>query len=97
MEHMVRPSVSVLPESALVPEQNLLKPPPNQFSHVVTVDQPYYFQPPGPEIQAGGLFLAGTQVLLIARTDGPMCHVADGRGIYVLTLYEGIRRITDQS
>ena len=35
MEGFLRPEATVLPEGALVPERNLIRPAPNQFTHAV--------------------------------------------------------------
>jgi hypothetical protein len=93
MGRMLRPKATVLPESAMVPDRNLIQPPPNQFSHEIVTDQPYYYVDPQPTTRADEKFEAGTKVLLIAHDGGTMCHVADGRGLYVVTAFEGLRPI----
>jgi hypothetical protein len=40
MDHMKRPKAMVLPDSALVPESNMVTPPPKHFTHVVKAEQP---------------------------------------------------------
>jgi hypothetical protein len=79
-----------LPESALVPDQNLLQPPPNQFTHKIKAEQPYYYIGPRQAAAPEGTFLAGTKVVLLFHDGGPVCHVADGRGLYVATAFDGL-------
>jgi hypothetical protein len=43
---MLRPESSVLPNEALVPERNLVRPAPNRFTHELLVDEPYRFDRP---------------------------------------------------
>lgn len=76
-----RPKPSVLSDDALVPEANLIRPPPNRFTHELAVDEPYRFD--GPEQgDPVGVLGAGTPVVLLAEEpDG--CRVVDGRGLYV--------------
>src|SRR5262249_43909048 len=61
MDRMLRPKVEVLPASAQVPAQNLIVPPPNRFTHEVTVAQPYYYDAPGQGAPPDGEFPAGTK------------------------------------
>ena len=93
MGRMLRPKAMVLPETALVPARNLIQPAPNQFTHDVTKEQPYYFTSPKQTAPAEGNFAAGTKVLLIRHDGGGFCHVADGRGLYVATAFKGLRPI----
>jgi hypothetical protein len=93
MENMKRPRMIVLPESAQVPDQNMLQPPPNQFTHEVMEEQPYYYIGPHQASPPEGKFSAGTKVVLLAHDGGSVCHVADGRGLYVATAFGGLRPI----
>jgi hypothetical protein len=90
---MLRPKASVLPESAMVPAQNLIQPPPNQFTHQVAKEQPYYFTSPKHDSVPDGFFVPTTRVLVIRRDGRGICHVADGRGLYVATAFKGLRPI----
>jgi hypothetical protein len=85
--------MTVLPESALVPDKNIISPPPNQFSHEVKEPQPFYFT----DVQQGGppngQFEAGTKVILLVYDGGDYCRVADGRGLYVQTKFDGLRKL----
>ena len=93
MDHMLRPKATVLPESALVPERNLIQPPPNRFTHEVKSEQPYYYAASTPARAPDGTFPAGTKVLLLVHDGGSLCHVADACGLYVVTPFKGLRSI----
>ena len=93
MKGMQRPEPRVLGADALVPEQNLIDPPPNQFTHRVTSAQPFYFAEPEAGSPPSGTFDAGTLVVLLAHDGGPTCWVADGRGLYVVTSWAGLVRL----
>lgn len=89
----IRPDHVVLPASALVPEENLISPAPNQFTHEVIRQEPYFFRTPGPGSLADGEFEAGTPVVLLVYLGGRTCRVADGRGLYVEIDYSALRRL----
>lgn len=91
MDHMIRPKASVLPESALLPDRNILQPPPNQFTHEVVAEQSYYYIGPHQTAPPEGNFPAGTKVVLLTHDGGPVCRVADGRGVCVATAFDGLR------
>ena len=90
---MLRPKASVLAESALVPPHCTISPAPNQFTHQVKSRQPFYFDYDGADTVPNGEFEAGAKVVLLVHHGGPMCRVADGRGLYVETSFEGLRPI----
>ena len=92
-EGFVRPEAAVLTAKALVPGQNLIAPAPNQFTHEVARAQPYYFTGAQPEMTPDGEFLAGTKVVLLLHDGGVYCRVADGRGLYVETEYDSLRKL----
>jgi hypothetical protein len=89
---VTRPKPIVLPDSALVPERNLVHPPPARFTHEVIAPQPYYFIGPRQPMPPEGQFVAGTKVAVLKRL-GPICRVADARGLCVVTAYDGLRPI----
>ncbi len=94
MDHMVRPELVVLPESALVPARNLIWPPPNQFTHqVMPSEQPFYYDSPSSSVSPDGVFELGKEVVLLRHDGGQYCHVADGQGLYVATLFNGLKQI----
>ena len=92
MDKMIRPETIILPDSAQLSERNVLRPPPNQFSHVINGEQPYYFGGVDEAAPAAGYFSAGTKVLLL-RQDSSECWVANSRGLYVAIPCNGLRRL----
>ena len=92
-EGFVRPEAEVLAAKALVPGQNLIAPAPNQFTHEVARAQPYYFTGAQSGMAADGEFSAGTKVVLLLHDGGVYCRVADGRGLYVETEYDSLRKL----
>src|SRR5262245_10341320 len=88
---VIRPKAVVLDDRALVTTRNLIKPPPNQFTHQVTRVQPYYFED-RKEI-ADGEFPIGSLVVLMLHNGGADCRVVDGQGLYVLTAFAGLKVI----
>ncbi len=90
VEKMIRPQATVLPESAQLPDRNMLNPPPNQFTHEIATEQPYYYMGIDQAAAPEGAFAQGTKVALL-RQDDAGCWVADGRGLYVATACSGLR------
>ena len=88
---MVRPESMVLSDAALVPERNLIKPPPNQFTHALQRSQPYFYT--DAESAPNGEFADGTRVVLMVYDGGAYCRVVDGQGLYVETAVGGLRRL----
>lgn len=93
MDKVIRPKTVVLPESAQLPDRNVLRPPPNQFTHEIVEKQPYYYVGIDQGAPPEGQFAAGTRVVLL-RHDGAECWVADGRGLYVATGCSGLRPLS---
>lgn len=92
MPRMLRPKAMVLPDSALVPDANL-RPPPKQFTHRVTTEQPFYYAVAQADAMPDGRFAPGTKLLLLEHSDGPMCWVQDRRGVCVVTAFAGLRAL----
>lgn len=92
MDRMLRPESVVVPDSALVPRGNHVRPPPNQFTHELRRRQPYYYGARAGK-QPDGEFTAGTKVVLMVRDKGKWCRVIDGQGLYVLTAFDGLKRL----
>jgi hypothetical protein len=90
MDKMIRPKPVILPESAQLPNRNVLRPPPNKFSHRIEAEQPYYLTGVDEAAPPAGSFAAGTKVLLLREEDGE-CWVADVRGLYVAIRCDGLR------
>lgn len=94
MRGFVRPDPVVLPESAVVPARNVIRPAPNQFTHELTRPAPFYFdgaQQGGPP---DGELPAGTKVVLLVRhDDDTRCRVADARALYVEVEFDALRKL----
>jgi hypothetical protein len=90
MEGMKRPEAIVLPDSALIPSNCLISPPPNQFTHEVTRSQAFYASHGTPSGPPTGQFDAGTKVVLLYY-DGKSFAVSSMH--YVDTLFEGLRKL----
>ena len=90
MEHVIRPAVTVLAESAQIPEQNLIHPPPNCFTHRLKVEQPYYFVGPEQSATPAGHFAVEARVVLMVHDGGAVCRVVDQQGLYVATAFAGL-------
>jgi hypothetical protein len=91
MGEFLRPKAEILPDRALIPAPNLISPPPDQFTHELTRDQPYFYSSPAPS-GADGTLPIGTRVLLM-RQEGSRCRVVDARGLYVEIDCGGLRRL----
>ena len=88
-EEFVRPEAIVLDEQAIVPDRNLISPAPNQFTHQVKRDQPYYFDDAAHGGPPAGQLSADAAVLLVHRR-GNACWVIDSRGLFVRTACDGL-------
>ena len=89
MGTFLRPKAKVLPASAMLPEANRLERPPARFTHKVKAAQPYFYDESAAR-PADGRFAAGTKVALLDRGQGPLCRVADARGLSVYTARDGL-------
>lgn len=90
---VLRPPIVVLGKSSLIPDKNLIFPAPNQFTHEVTRQQPFYFTGAQQAAAPDGQFPAGTKVVLLVYDGGSYCRVADGQGLYVEIEYDSLRKI----
>jgi hypothetical protein len=91
---MRRPDAVVLGEEALVPDRNVVRPPPNRFTHELRVDEPYRLDRPEHADGPDGIIPAGTPVVLLVEGDD-RCRVVDGRGLYVEVRRASLRRLPD--
>lgn len=89
--HFLRPKAEVLPPSAAIPEANQLQPAPNQFTHLVEAEQPFFYRQGHKGAAPDGMLPAGAKVVLMRRDGASWCHVADARGLYVVTAFSGLR------
>lgn len=93
MEGFIRPEASILDENAIIPENNLILPAPNQFTHELIGSQPFYYDRPQQRASPAGQFSAGTRVVLLVYEGGRYCRVVDGRGLYVEVEYGSLRKL----
>ncbi|MDZ7359978.1 MAG: hypothetical protein ONB46_04525 [candidate division KSB1 bacterium] len=93
MEGFLRPAAAVLAEEAIVPPENLISPAPNQFTHELKHDTPYYFTGSPRAKRPDGHFAAGTKVTLLVYDGGDFCRVVDGQGLYVEIAYDALQEL----
>ncbi|MEW1909092.1 hypothetical protein AB0442_11595 [Kitasatospora sp. NPDC085895] len=77
-----RPEVSVLGSQSVVPRDNVVRPPPNRFTHTLDADGPYWYDHHRPEGPPDGILPAGTAVALLVEADR-YCGVVTPSGLYV--------------
>ena len=87
MKGVTRPEMTTLPATAQIPSGNLRRPPAH-YTHRLTAEQPYFYEPDasGP---AAGTFDKGTRVAQVAE-EGALCRVVDSRGLSVYTSCAGL-------
>lgn len=93
MKGFIRPKFVVLPENSIVPNENLITPPPNQFTHRVIRQVPFYFTGPQQGRPADGELKEGALVVLLVHDGGSYCHVADETGLYVVVEFDSLQKI----
>jgi hypothetical protein len=93
MGEMSRPKAEVLAASSVIPETNLIEPAPNQFTHEIARTAPFYYSESEEGRTPDGTFEQGTLVVLLHDEGGGHCHVADGRGLYVVVDRAALRRL----
>ena len=93
MKGFETPQAQVVDETAVVPDANLIKPAPNQFTHQLSREEPYFYQGAQRGRPPDGTFSSGTKVVLMVYDGGAYCRVADSRGLYVETGYEALANL----
>lgn len=94
MEYFTRPNASILPEESMIPERNLVLPPPNQFTHELKSAQPFYYTGAQQASPPDGELPAGTKVVLFRREEeSSYCRVIDGQGLYVEIEFDSLRKL----
>ncbi|MGW6913854.1 hypothetical protein ACWGB8_08535 [Kitasatospora sp. NPDC054939] len=89
-----RPETSFLDSRSVVPRDNVVRPPPNRFTHTVTADQPYWYDSSTPGGPPDGIVPAGTAVVLLVRT-GDRCRIVTPAGLYVAVACTHLRPLPD--
>ncbi|WP_424887109.1 hypothetical protein [Streptomyces sp. XH2] len=89
-----RPDATVLGAESVVPRDNVVRPAPNRFSHVLTEWQPYWFDRTERALEPDGMLPAGTRVVVL-REEGGHCRVVTGTGLYITVGRAGLRKLPD--
>ncbi len=79
-EGFLRPEPEILGESSLVPDENLVRPAPERFTHEVVGDTPFSWA--GGDREDGRL-PGSDRVLLLEEGSGGRCWVVDEQGLRV--------------
>ncbi|MCC3778963.1 hypothetical protein [Streptomyces sp. UNOB3_S3] len=87
---VLRPDATVLRSEAVIPRDNVVRPAPNRFSHILEEMHPYWFERSERTPQPDGMLPAGTSVLLL-REEGDHCRVVTGTGLYVTVARANLR------
>lgn len=93
MEQFTRPEVNVLPDESLIPERNLIIPPPNQFTHELKNSQLFYYNGAQQGFPPDGELPKKTKVVLFRYEGGNYCRVIDGQGLYVEIEFNSLQKI----
>jgi hypothetical protein len=89
----LRPPVEMVAPAFLVPDSNLIQPPPNRFTHELVRDEPFRYDEAAEPAEPDGILAKGTRVVVLV--EGEICWVVDGSGLYVAIHREGLRRLTE--
>jgi hypothetical protein len=89
---VLRPEYVVLGEGCLVPAANVVRPPPNRFTHELVADEPYQFDRSEQGSAPDGVLPAGTKVVLLVQDNGS-CRVVSGSGLYVRVRRASLREL----
>ena len=92
MGRFLRPTSTVLPDSALVPDENILSPP-THFTHVVKAAQPYHYALNSQSSAPDGILQPRERVLLFEHDGGEHCRVVTSNGVCVTTDFGGLRKV----
>lgn len=90
MKGFERPEMKILSESAEIPEGHVVQRP-EEFTHEVVRDQPYWYDVPTAEAP-DRVLRAGTKVRLVAD-EGASSHVVDPRGLLVMIDKSALRKL----
>lgn len=93
MEQFIRPTAEILNEESLIPDGNIISPPPNQFTHELKHSQSFYYAGAMQGSPPDGEFPKDTKVVLLQYDGGNYCRVADGRGIYAVIEFNALEKL----
>lgn len=89
----IRPKVDILEDKALIPEKNIIMPPPNLFTHETINNTPFFYSNWQNGKNPDGQFQSGTQVVLLVYNDDDYCRVVDNQGLYVEVEYRNLKKL----
>jgi hypothetical protein len=90
-EGFIRPEAKILPRESLVPAENLVRPPPNRFTHETVARTPFSYAGTRGPTPGDGSLAEGTKVVLLRTDDDGRAGVVDGSGLYVLVAASSLR------
>jgi hypothetical protein len=93
VEKFIRPKAEVLSEESLIPEKNLIYPPPNVFTHKLIRSQPFYFTSMAQASPPDGEIPEGKKVVLLRHEGSNNCSVVDERGLYVEIEFDSLKKL----
>jgi hypothetical protein len=88
--HFIRPVPEVLDDGALVPRENLSRPP-ERLTHVLKRETAYRYA--AKRGKSDGRFAAGTRVALADGGGTGQCRVIDARGLSVYVTCSALREL----
>ena len=96
-EGFLRPQFEILGEESLVPDENVVRPAPDRFTHQLVRAEPYFYGPgaAGDEAEPAGRLPAGARVVLVGAGGRGRCRVVDGRGLSVEVACDSLRQLPD--
>jgi hypothetical protein len=93
MEQFIRPKAEILSEESLIPDANLISPPPNQFTHKLIRTESYYYSSAAQASPPDGEFPKDTKVVLLKYDGGSYCRVVDKQGLYVEIEHASLKKL----
>ena len=91
-EGMLRPEPTVLGDESLVPDTNIVDPPPKHFTHELVADEPYRFDRDTPKPEADGVLQSGTLVIVVFEGKD-RSRVVDNTGLSVEVSNATLRKL----
>ena len=96
-EGFLRPRFEILGEESLVPDDNVVRPAPDRFTHELMRSEPYFYGAgaEGGEPEPAGRLPAGARVVLVGVGGRGRCRVVDGRGLSVEVACDSLRELPE--
>jgi hypothetical protein len=93
MGQFIRPEANVLSDESLIPNENLINPPPNQFTHELKSTQSFYYEAAQQSASPDGELPENTKVVLLRYDGGSYCRVVDEQGLYVEIKFDSLKKL----